>query len=529
MPLFALPFDTSSTPSSVRSHLIVRSSHKRRRLSSGDDTDGGGSPSGTLQPSSLSIAATNPLSLTPDEVKQYRTAGLELDQELPSKTIADFPHRGFPPFYDFSSQHKRDQDNGGGDDNANAGIQKSENRYGERRGPHLRMQHLAVLTAILHRYLLEGDIPRASRAWALLLRTQVNGKGIDIRTSGYWGIGAELLIRSGERPARGRRLQEDGDAESDVPGSGTGDSGDITDEEAAVGGEVEDDGDGQVAEQRWGTAAGLERAKEYYERLILQHPYKQQFHKSVNALDFWPAMLSCEIYGVQFEQKEALRQLDAEEDNSDDSMVVDNYADERFSDYDNSSGEDATNPDRYFTSQQRKEARQQARKLESVWQQRNTIRQTTLAAAQAIAARMDELMTSPPYSDSYPLLRLRGMLALYIGDLSVPDVPPEEGESGATAGKEEQELDNLQDEGVWAARVSYRRISERRFVRRQRKAEHERGLQERRREMATAKEAFEKARKKAGVKVDSELARLCTTLGTEGEDGGSEWSERGMG
>merc|ERR1712093_213285 len=62
---------------------------------------------------------------------------------------------------------------------------------------------------------------------------------------------------------------------------------------------VQEEEEDSGVERRWGSREGLELAKSYYERLILEYPYNRQFQRSVSALDFWPAMVGCEIYGVQ--------------------------------------------------------------------------------------------------------------------------------------------------------------------------------------------------------------------------------------
>jgi hypothetical protein len=99
MPLYSLPLEASIRPSS-RAHLYPRTSKKRKRPSSPhvsfvDNLNPPASNYGREQ-SSLPAASTNPLSLTPDEIIQYKVAGLDLDQELPSKTIPGFPHRALP-------------------------------------------------------------------------------------------------------------------------------------------------------------------------------------------------------------------------------------------------------------------------------------------------------------------------------------------------------------------------------------------------------------------------------------------------
>ncbi len=340
------------------------------------------------------------------------------------------------------------------------------------------MQHLGVLTAILQRCLLEGDLRRASRAWAMLLRAQHNGKGIDIRSSGYWGIGAELLIRGDEKPARRHAAFGQDDTLSSESGSEGSNSGD--------GGELREEKRYEERERRWGTASGLDKAKDYYERLILQHPYTRQYHDSVNSLDFWPAMLSCEIYGIQFEQREALRRVAVEENLEDVIMAEDSSEEDE-----NLRSDDQ---DTYFAAQKKQEARQRARKRDFLWSKRDQIRHTALVAAEKIAARMDELMATPPYSDSHVLQRLRGMLALYIGDLSVQALFEADSD-------QEEDADHDEDSNIHDA--VYGKLTERRLSQRRRRAEHERGLAKRAEEKARAQKAFEKIRKEGGhINVD---------------------------
>lgn len=319
----------------------------------------------------------------------------------------------------------------------------------------------------------------------MLLRAQVNGKGIDIRSSGYWGVGAELLIRSGEKKMRRRKVWQKDDTESSESDAEDREDGD----EAETG---EDPIFGE-SERRWGTASGLEKAKDYYERLMLQHPYKRQYHDSVNSLDFWPAMLSCEIYGIQFEQKEALRKASAEEE-SDDVAIADVSSEE---------GENTAmnDPDVYFAAQQRREQRQRDYKRETLWKRREEIRQTALVASEKIAARMDELMTTPPFSDSHVLQRLRGMLALYIGDLSVPTLLG--GEDNNSEDLDESGDDRRSD---WSS--ADEKLAESRLLERQRRAEHDRGLEKRAEEVERARKAFEKV-KKDGGRIDAEIGRLA--------------------
>jgi hypothetical protein len=475
MPLFALPIVPSSKsqhsqPATIRVQFSLPSRKRKRRSvpdehsseeSSHDSNDGPG----------LTAASTNPLSLTPAEIAQYKLAGLSLDEELPSVSVTGFPHRALP------AQPRRQRDNKGKGktkdkyDNVLDEAEKDEVKADEvvadkrqtpERGPMLRLQHLSVLTTILQRCLRDGDIARASRAWAMLIRTQVAGRGIDLRESGYWGIGAELLIRNSAR----RRYSYDG-----------------SEEEEENGREVQDTG---IDEKRWGSAEGLQKAKDYYERLILQHPYKRQFHGSVTALDFWPVMVGCEIYGIQYEQREGLRIISEQEGDDDGSERSGSQSDESEEGAEKVDiGEEAI-----FIGDQRRKIRRMRRRAERRWTERDKIRQTALAASEKITARMDDVMSMPPYSDSHNMLRLRGMLALYIGDLSVPDLPLEDEEgSGANEGTEERSRKlgrGNQD-------------TERRFLFRQRINDHERGKRKQEQEYERARKLFDRIAREGGL------------------------------
>lgn len=336
-----------------------------------------------------------------------------MNEEIPN--VPGWPHRRLPAekqwFTPDVKTKERDRKGKGkgrvndveGEDGDNKAVPVQETNRAFH-GPKLRMQHLSVLTAVLQRCIQEGDIPRASRAWALLIRAQVAGAGVDIRSSGYWGIGAELLTRGGETKARNRfHADSDSDYEADDE-----DNSNVRDRELNEGG--------------WGSKDGREKAKAYYERLILQYPYKRQFHGSVSALDFWPAMVTCEIYGIQHERQQSLKRIARAEEKDEDEYASDSDSDV-FEDAESHVSEE--DGDAAAIEQRRKDKRNW-RKAEKIWAQKDEARQTALLAAENLAGRMDELMTSPPFSDSQTLLRLRGMLALYIGDLGVPAMPIQE-------------------------------------------------------------------------------------------------------
>ncbi|KAF8863141.1 hypothetical protein BDZ45DRAFT_722577 [Acephala macrosclerotiorum] len=499
MPTFALPLAPSTTTTHAQPHSSrVRFSNlptrkrKRPAPSPTEDSSPEASDDESEDGNSTSLpASTNPLSLTPAEIAQYKLAGLRLDEELPA--VESFPHRRLPRKYILESVKvtKLKKDKKGKGKAREESLSESEEhdeesekeveeaRKGVNTGPQLRLQHLAVLTAILQRCLLEGDIERAKRAWALLIRGQFGGKGIDFRQSGYWGIGAELLMRSLDKPTK--RPSYDSDSEDE-------------DEEER---QAEDDG------WRWGTKEGLEKTKDYYERLILQHPYKRHFHGSVNALDFWPAMVGCEIYGIQAEQKQSLRKLEKEEDEDD-------GGERSGSESEASAGEEEEDDsDGGFAAGQRRKDKRRKRRAERRWIEREVIRRTALEAAERIAARLDELMGTPPFSDSHNMLRLRGMLALYIGDLSVPAKPIEEEEEDE---EEEQSLRRSQ-------RLSQGgKDAERRFLSRQRVNDHKRGKKKQAEEQNKARKFFDRIAKGGGTLEDIKYLSLAD--GEESHDAG---------
>lgn len=491
MPTFALPLAPATTIYHAQSHssrtkfsnLPVRKRKRPTALSSDNSSNEGSNDEAEDTNIGLVPASTNPLSLTPAEIAQYRVAGLRLDEEIPA--VKKFPHQALPRRYSLkleSAATSRKDLKGKGEAleeseqerDTEKEVEIEEPKKGWEKGPQLRIQHLAVLTTILHRCLLEGDIERAKRAWGMLIRGQFGGKGVDLRQSGYWGIGAELLMRSFDKPGRKPSYESDSDDE------------DQEEENRTENG------------WRWGTKEGLEKVKDYYERLILQHPYKRHFHGSINTLDFWPAMVGCEIYGIQAEQKEALRKLQKEEE-ADDAELSGSESENSDPDDDEENAIDGG-----FAADQRKKDRRIKRRAESRWLRREDIRQTALAAAEKIAARLDELTGTPPFSDSHTLMRLRGMLALYVGDLSVPATPIEDDD-------EPDDEYNLK-----SSQRHFQGDNERRFIFQQRMNDYERGKKKQASEQVTARSFFSKIEKSGGSLDD--LKYLSLTEGAEPED-----------
>jgi hypothetical protein len=220
----------------------------------------------------------------------------------------------------------------------------------------LRKAHLNVLSTLMHRCLLEGDYERAGRAWGMLLRTQVaGGQPVDPRNHGRWGIGAEILLRREPRAASEGNNVLQPDAQSLDEG--------IFSEE------------------------GFELAREYFERLIIQHPNRKTTPHSVDERTFYPAMFSLWIFEICEKSKRTRRRIqkDAQQRRS------------RSTSHDSVLSDDRSSDDL--------RAREDAVQVEE------------LAKAMEIAERLDQLVASPPFDRQASLLHLRGHVCLWISVL----------------------------------------------------------------------------------------------------------------
>ena len=228
----------------------------------------------------------------------------------------------------------------------------------------LRKQHLAVLIAVLHRCLFAGDYLRAGRAWGMLLRAESQGHAMDLRTYGRWGIGAEILLFRDTQLTQ--RQQPAIDEEDKTVDQSTADRGKTTQKSSPL-----------LSHEGFG------KAKDYYERLVLQYPHRRTMPNATSSLDFYPAMFGLWVYAVQYKYNNMLSGFKAKPPEI---------------------GLDGTNTN--------EEVR---------------VRHATFRSASEIAAHLDELLVSPPYSDSLRLWRLRGMIALWMADLLQPDDPADFG------------------------------------------------------------------------------------------------------
>ncbi|KAL9603446.1 MAG: hypothetical protein Q9219_001133 [cf. Caloplaca sp. 3 TL-2023] len=249
------------------------------------------------------------------------------------------------------------------DDSATEGARRTT--FESPSGTGLRQQHYKVLTGVLHRCLLDNDYPRASRAWGMLLRLEISGHPLDIRTQDRWGIGAELLLHNGPGPidqsiSEESRLRNRDDRE---PSHGTR-----------------------------SLQSGLEKAKDYYERLILQFPYRKTAPDSTSSLTFYPVMFGIWIYSIQLRFKIAMR--DTQHD-------LEHGSSPTRSRYDTDGNDELS----------------EKSIIQTHTDDQVLIFKAAIRDAEAVIERLTELLSSPPYSDHAGLWRLRGMLYLWISQL----------------------------------------------------------------------------------------------------------------
>ncbi|CAK7220874.1 hypothetical protein SCUCBS95973_004305 [Sporothrix curviconia] len=440
--------------------------------------------------------AIDPHSYGPSTRRQLLVAGLSHSDRLPADSVPEFPHRPLPEdpagkgsgsFFGHDSDDNIDTDNTDDtDDNDEEGSENSESgahdtsdgregggatdpseqaarlavkqrrllrREARRRRNAHRMQraydqNIGVLAAIVQRGLQEaehGTLPsvqtamaearqaagpiglaRAKRAFGLLLRTEVKGKPIDLRRNYLWAMGAEILMREGE-------------VESRAPGGG---------------GSSEQ----PSRARRWGLAANLPRVRAFYEDLIQQHPYNRLWPRSVSALTFWPAMVGTELYNIHAEVKLAMEQLDdkarekkkraqkrAEQDGSSDESGDDDGSSSDSAEEDHYDAHDQD--DGFSFDKDLRRRRNHADRLS-----REDIRRDALDQTRDLARRMDATMATAPYATSPEMLRLRGMLALFMGDLAIVTPP--------RTSRETQEGNRMRAQERSRARARFARLLE---------------------------------------------------------------------
>lgn len=393
------------------------SSHKRKRSSSVFSSTSRASSQHALPADTI-----NPLSHSEATIKQLRVAGLTEKDILPARYIANFPHRpittgssSLPHVADDDSPAASDDEEDGGsstdavgattDSGGGSKKARSDDDDKARRARAMRDaqdRHLGVLTGVVLRGLEEGDVPRARRAFGLVQRSEVRGKPVDLRRNGLWELGAEVLMREGEEKSRSvvRTVDDVGHDDDD-------------DDDDLVRPDEERRRDNRAAVRRWGSAANMPRLRVYLEGLIRQYPYNRLHPKSTSDLDFYPVLFGCEFYDCWVEHKLSLQRLDQDAETWSDDMPMMHPDD----DDDNDEYDDQDEDRLRMTGRERR-----------LRQEKADLALRAMATMRDLATRMDALLENAPYNRSPEMLRLRGMTALYVGDLGTPPAPRTEGE-----------------------------------------------------------------------------------------------------
>ena len=230
----------------------------------------------------------------------------------------------------------------------------------------LRQNHLCVLIYILHRSILECRFEQAGRAWALLLRMEVGGHHFDLRSGERWGFGAELIFRrSTKLTGRSYSIPSDGN----FVGVSGGDESQTT-----------------------FNPADCDKAREYYERLILQYPYRRAFPQAISSIDIYPAMFGLWIHSIDEKHSRALQELQ--------DLAV-------------TTGREAIDISRKQALLNNIESEQ----THPNSSQRKRLCQRTLERVYEVSDRLNDLTSSPPFSDNTWFWSLKHMIAMWIADL----------------------------------------------------------------------------------------------------------------
>ena len=300
-------------------------------------------------------------------IHQYRTAGQSLDHQLPEINSPHVSHRNSVGTFRPRSKEIVDNELAMLQPpllTTTAHVLYDRDQAGK---VGLRKKVLALVTTMLHRSILQRNFTRAGRAWGMLLRAESFGHCVDLRLHCRWGLGAEILLR---RTAHSVHH----DTENGV----------------ALGSNEAFHCDQKP--NSWFSEEKFEKIKGYYERLALQYPSRKMSPDATGPLDFYNAMFGLWIYYVQERHLVKLTEFTMSPEDMD--PIQSENSDESEGALPLSAG-----MPRLRRSKE--------------------VHTKTLQQAREIAISLDELLMSPPYSDCARLWRLRGMVALWIGNFEV--------------------------------------------------------------------------------------------------------------
>ncbi|KAM0452653.1 hypothetical protein ACHAPV_009272 [Trichoderma viride] len=299
---------------------------------------------------------------------QFALAGLSEYDEDPRLSAKQFPHQRL----DLEEDEKRKPSPKGGQ-------QRPRLRDDDRKG------HLDALLRATEQFLAQGDVAKAAKAFGIILQLRPRTQSIDIRLHNLWSIGAEILMRQREKLENvNQHLPE-----HSPPGPG-----------------------GHafpMAESRWRVSSSMSEIKSYFEILIRQYAYDHKLPHKLSALDFWLALLSCELGNIYTEHLGAIARLEKEIRLQQTEFA---HPDPLMSALPSTS--DPGQPD--FES----DIFEPQYETKEHWakKQKEAICQRTLGGLQYINLRTEKLMDQLPYSKNAHFLQLKEMTSLLSADLA---------------------------------------------------------------------------------------------------------------
>ncbi|PTB42747.1 hypothetical protein M441DRAFT_134449 [Trichoderma asperellum CBS 433.97] len=297
---------------------------------------------------------------------QFSLAGLSESGKDPRLSAKQFPHQRL----DLEEDEKRKLGSKGGQ-------QRSRLRDDDRKG------HLDVVLRATEQFLAQGEVAKAAKAFGIILQLRPRTQSIDIRLHNLWSIGAEILMRQREKLKNlDQHLQS-------APG--------------------QSDHAFQMAESQWGSSSSMSEIKSYFEILIRQYAYDHKLPHKLSALDFWLALLSCELSNIYMEHVGGIARQEKE------TMLQHTDPAHHYSLMSTSpSTSDSGQPDLESADfEPRYESKED-------WAKRHkeAICQRTLRGLQNISLRMEKLMDQLPYSKNAHFLQLKETISFLSADLA---------------------------------------------------------------------------------------------------------------
>ncbi|KAM0510749.1 hypothetical protein ACHAPE_010598 [Trichoderma viride] len=294
----------------------------------------------------------------------FALAGLSEHDEDPRLSAKRFPHQRL----DLEEDEKRKPGPKGGQ-------QRARLRDDDRKG------HLDVILRSTEQFLAQGDVAKAAKAFGIILQLRPRTQSIDIRIHNLWSIGAEILMRQREKLENlNQHLPQGSHA---FP----------------------------MAESRWSFSSSMSEIKSYFEILIRQYAYDHKMPRKLSALDFWLALLSCELGNIYTEHLGGIARLEKETRLQHTDPA---HPDPLMSASPSTS--DHGQPE--FTSGDYEPQYE----LKEHWakKQKEAICHRTLAGLQDINLRIEKLMDQLPYSRNAHFLQLKEMTSLLAADIASP-------------------------------------------------------------------------------------------------------------